>query len=196
MVIITSVYVIATIFICIFNGKAAKATREQIKESQLQFKESNRAVVNLTFEVIRNGLMVLRIKNNGNNLAKNIHVKLDEDFINSIPNEDDKESAILLNKSNFMLGKEQNYFLCLGSHVEFIDYKNKRITGNITYSDCFGDYDEEIDINFDGYSWATMYDSPENDIYCELKKSGETNKKIFNELSKINNSIRNLENND
>lgn len=42
MVIITFVYVVATIFICIFNGRSAKATRDQVKESQKQFHEAKR----------------------------------------------------------------------------------------------------------------------------------------------------------
>ena len=36
MVIITLVYVVATILICVFNGKSAKAAREQIEEAQKQ----------------------------------------------------------------------------------------------------------------------------------------------------------------
>lgn len=42
MVVITFVYVVATIFICIFNGKSATATRDQVKESQKQFHEAKR----------------------------------------------------------------------------------------------------------------------------------------------------------
>ena len=42
MVIITFVYVAATILICIFNGRSAKATQEQVAESQRQFDESKR----------------------------------------------------------------------------------------------------------------------------------------------------------
>ena len=40
MVIITAVYVIATIAICVANFKSAKATRDQISESNRQFTES------------------------------------------------------------------------------------------------------------------------------------------------------------
>lgn len=40
MVVITAVYVIATIFICYFNGKSASAACNQIKEAQEQLKES------------------------------------------------------------------------------------------------------------------------------------------------------------
>lgn len=42
MVGITFVYVVATIFICVFNGRSAKATREQVLESQRQFEENKR----------------------------------------------------------------------------------------------------------------------------------------------------------
>lgn len=42
MVIITLVYVFATILICIFNGKSAKATQDQIKESRQQYEETKR----------------------------------------------------------------------------------------------------------------------------------------------------------
>ena len=45
MIAITAVYVIATIFICIFNYRSAKATREQLAESKRQFEENNRAFV-------------------------------------------------------------------------------------------------------------------------------------------------------
>ena len=39
---ITFIYVVATIFICIFNYRSAKATRAQVEESQNQFYESKR----------------------------------------------------------------------------------------------------------------------------------------------------------
>lgn len=42
MVIVTAIYVIATIVICFYNGRSAKASRDQIAESQRQFEESKR----------------------------------------------------------------------------------------------------------------------------------------------------------
>ena len=60
MIAITAVYVIATIFICIFNYRSAKATREQLAESKRQFEENNRAFVTVTFETIRGSLLVLQ----------------------------------------------------------------------------------------------------------------------------------------
>lgn len=45
MVIITFIYVIATVFIFIANNKSAKATREQLEESKRQFSETQRLSV-------------------------------------------------------------------------------------------------------------------------------------------------------
>ena len=42
MVGITGIYVIATIFICVFNAKSARATYQQLAESKCQFEESKR----------------------------------------------------------------------------------------------------------------------------------------------------------
>lgn len=42
MVIITFIYVVATIVICIFNGKSAKESKEQIEESKRQYEETKR----------------------------------------------------------------------------------------------------------------------------------------------------------
>ena len=45
MVIMTGVYVFATIRICRFNAKSVKATRDQVAESKRQFEESKRLEV-------------------------------------------------------------------------------------------------------------------------------------------------------
>ena len=49
MVIITGVYVIATIFICWANIKAANASKEQLREMQRQFAETNKPNIELEF---------------------------------------------------------------------------------------------------------------------------------------------------
>lgn len=42
MVVITAIYVVATIVICVFNYKTAKAANLQIQESKRQFDETRR----------------------------------------------------------------------------------------------------------------------------------------------------------
>lgn len=97
MVIITTVYVIATIAICIANFKSPKATKEQLDESKRQYEDNKRLEIMPCFflgfnnENLPNGLVELditgntnikpdfqsckmEIENVGNGLAKNIHV--------------------------------------------------------------------------------------------------------------------------
>lgn len=80
MVIITAIYVVATIFICLANIKSAEATREQLVESKRQFDEENRAYVTVTFDVIRGGLMVLCVENHGKQIANDVKVHISSDF--------------------------------------------------------------------------------------------------------------------
>ncbi|MBQ5991439.1 MAG: hypothetical protein IJL62_02710 [Clostridia bacterium] len=51
MVGITAVYVIATILICLFNGKSTKATRAQLEESKRQFEEKKRLDIMPLFSI-------------------------------------------------------------------------------------------------------------------------------------------------
>ena len=57
MVIITAIYVVATIIICYFNGKSAKAAKMQTDEMIRQYNIANRPNVTIHFDIIRSGLM-------------------------------------------------------------------------------------------------------------------------------------------
>ena len=64
MAIITTIYVIATIFICIYNAKSVKAAKEQIEvtKNQIrtmveQYNSVNRPLVSIHFDIIRSGLL-------------------------------------------------------------------------------------------------------------------------------------------
>lgn len=115
MIAITAVYVIATIFICIFNYRSAKATREQLAESKRQFEENNRAFVTVTFETIRGSLLVLNIHNHGHQVANNVSVKINPEFIANVP---DKEYLVKLCESSFTLGVDKSWFVCFGGTPE------------------------------------------------------------------------------
>ena len=47
MVIITAIYIVATIFICIYNGKSAKAAKTQTEEMRRQFYATNRPLLSV-----------------------------------------------------------------------------------------------------------------------------------------------------
>lgn len=73
MAVLTFVYVIATIFICVFNGKSASATRRQTEEAQRQFEENNRAHVIPRFVTLEGQLYCLAFHNIGKTMAGEIH---------------------------------------------------------------------------------------------------------------------------
>lgn len=96
MVIITTIYVVATIIICIANYNSAKATREQLKESKHQYEDTRRLSMMpylqaetasgltdyglklaLKTDDLDGGTYVLKIqiKNIGNGTAKDIRYK-------------------------------------------------------------------------------------------------------------------------
>ena len=95
MVIITAVYVAATIVICVFNGKSAKAAKEQtetarqqIDEMIRQYNESNRPIVIVRFEIIRSGLLCFVLENIGPVVAEDIKIRINDEFIDNLEKED------------------------------------------------------------------------------------------------------------
>lgn len=70
MVIITAVYVVATIFICCANIKSAKASQAQLTEMQRQFAESNRPEIEVEFHYLRRTWYVVRFVNRGEKTAQ------------------------------------------------------------------------------------------------------------------------------
>lgn len=167
MIAITAVYVIATIFICIFNYRSAKATREQLAESKRQFEENNRAFVTVTFETIRGSLLVLNIHNHGHQVANNVSVKINPEFIANVP---DKEYLVKLCESSFTLGVDKSWFVCFGGTPELGKISNIPLKITICYSDIFSTYSESTTIDLKQYLWSIIYDSPTEDTYQEMKK--------------------------
>lgn len=84
MVVITAVYVIATVVICIANFKSAKATRDQIAESQRQFEEINRPYVTCEYILASRVYSGIRVCNHGNMVAKNLIIRINQEFLDSI----------------------------------------------------------------------------------------------------------------
>ena len=107
MVVITFVYVIATFFICYFNNKSVKATREQLAESKKQFEESNRPHVIAGLRVESDIFMCLYIKNIGNDVAENVEIRINQDWLELIKDGFYLEPLKELVSERFMLVPEQ-----------------------------------------------------------------------------------------
>ncbi len=93
MVIITFVYVIATIAICIANLRSAKATREQLEESKKQYEEEHRAFITYELVYLERMWYGLRLTNHGKRIANNVQLQLSDAFIDSIETDSIKKHA-------------------------------------------------------------------------------------------------------
>ena len=188
MVVLTAVYVIATIAICLFNYKSAQATREQVAESARQFEETNRAFVTVYADFIRNGLFVLCVSNSGNKPAKEINVNIGEEYFKNIKQEflPNVEKFV---KSNFMLGLEQKFYLTLGGLLDYEKLSNESMFLELTYQDDKRKYSEKIEIRLKEIAWSLNYTSPITDIQHDIKKQRENVEKLSDNLEKIRRKI-------
>lgn len=192
MIAITTVYVVATIFICIFNYRSAKATREQVAEAKRQFEENNRAFVTVTFESIRSGLLVLNVHNHGHQVANNVTVKINQDFIDNLS---DKQYIEKLCESSFTLGIDKSWYVCLGGNPELKQMSTVPLKIEVYYSDCFAKYSESTVIDLKQYFWSMIYESPAEDTYQEMKKMTKSIQSIDKSVQRLQQKIVTLEQN-
>ncbi len=84
MFILTLVYVIATILICVFNYRSAKATKNQIKESERQFIEQNRARIIPKIITLEASMICLSFHNIGKDIATNVSINVSEEWLKKL----------------------------------------------------------------------------------------------------------------
>lgn len=206
MVIITLVYVIATIFICVYNVKSVKAAKEQIDVTKTQIKTMveqynsvNRPLVSIRFDIIRSGLLCFIIENNGPLLAENVQIKINKEFIENIKNNDEKSLLERLNTAVFYLASKQKETVFFGGILDFDNISQKVAKVNISYNT----YNEYAEIDINQYRFSMIYSSPLEDISQNLKKIKENSEtfhknliRIINRPAKIQNVVVHNENED
>lgn len=151
-VIITALYLAATIVICVFNGKSAAAAREQTEEIKKQFYAVNRPVLTVDAVFLRKNLLALRLKNEGNQTALKTQVILQEDFINSLPEKKFRDYLENESERTRTVGVGQNYDMFFGSDA-YIALENKKpIIGQIEYTGISGlTYTDDFEIDIESY---------------------------------------------
>lgn len=180
LVILTAIYVVATIFISVYNARSSKATRDQISESRAQFIDANRAFINIDFDIIRDALFVLKITNNGNRTAQDVHIVVSDNFRGIIRDQRCIEQIELLCNSTFSLGVGQSMFAKLGVGADYNVLSQQPIGITLDYSDPYSAYHETKTIHISQYGWGLVYDSPISDISTYMKSVSESVKKISN----------------
>ena len=191
MVIITTIYVIATILICVFNYRSAKASKEQVEQSQKQLEESkrqfemmNKPIVSIEFVQIRRVFYALRFTNYGNQPAFDLQIIIDNEFIDTLDN-DIKDIIRNNNSKKQNLNCGNTYDLYLGNR-EQIRSNLSCITGRFAYKDSLGNQYEDI-ININPKDYATFF-TPQSDTEDIMRKIDE-HAKTIRELNQIMRSM-------
>ena len=188
MVVITFVYVVATIFICVANIQSAKASKKQTEEMQRQFYAVNRPNISVEVVYIKKSFWALRFTNNGTQTAFNAKIILDDKFINST---EEKIQPILRENNGRVrtLGVNQTYDLYFGTNEYRALTPKVNITGKIIYKGCDSSiYSEDFEIETENY--ATFF-SVKSEAEELLEKIAEQNK----ELKNIRHTLESIEQN-
>ena len=187
MVIITAIYVIATIIICYFNGKSAKASKEQAEIAKKQTEEmikqynlTNRPLVTIRFDIIRSGLLCFIVENEGPLPAHDVQVSINEDFIENLPDESVKNSFRKLKESKLYIASHQKMTLLIDGQLVFSKIAEKVAYIQIKYDG----YVEETEIDISQYGMLMIYTSATEDISQHIKKNTEQSKKFYDSLLK------------
>lgn len=198
MVIITTIYVIATILICVYNGKSAKAAQEQtktakkqIEEMLKQYNDSNRPIVTLRFAVIRGGLLCFIVENVGPKVATNVNVRFGEAFINNLPEEYDRNNLNSISKAHFLLSSKQKQYIMFGAQPQLRTIGKEIAIIDISYN---GEYHEHLEIDLLQYGSMLSYSSELDDIAKSIDKLEKENKDYKKNLIKTmkNNAASNV----
>ena len=181
MIIITAVYVIATILICYYNAKSAKAAKKQTDELIYQRLQSERPYISIHFDIIRSGLMCFVIENYGTQPAFNLNINLNDKFIENICDSGAKEHFKKLKSSNIFVGVNQRLHIFLDSQLHCKEIAQEKAIFNLTYNDK---YKDEIIIDIEQYGFMLVYTSPTEDISQHLKKIKEESSRFQKNLIK------------
>lgn len=189
MVIITFVYVIATIIICIFNGRSAKAAQRQIAESQRQFNESNRPYISCRYILVNRVGCCIRFHNYGNRPAKNVKFKINQEFLNSLSDSTTpfKETFSKLNTSEYFFGIGQYYDFYFANIQDF-KHNRTNFEVEINYSCNEKNYIDKFSIKFEEELPIFSMNDPNLEAIESISKKIE---QLDTTIKSINNELKN-----
>ena len=157
MVIITAVYVVATIFICWANIKSANASKEQLIEMRRQYAEANRAEIEIEFHYLQRTWYVVRFVNRGGSTAQHVKINVAQSFIDSLLEETFHEALESLQGKECIIGIGQHYDLFIGSNKLRKNPDIKPFTGTVEYESQGVSYQSDLFVDVEHY--MTFYSS-------------------------------------
>lgn len=189
MAVLTFVYVIATIFICIFNGRSASATKRQTEEAQRQFEESNRAHVIPRFVTLEGQLYCLAFHNIGKTMAERLIINVSSEWLECLrsteKNSDVADTLQKLKDLEIFLPAEDKYLysICVPADGtgDYLKLCEKPLRIDIEYYSGSKRYKEQFELPMKGINCII---NTSNYVRMEQKKR-ESIDKIGEQLEKI-----------
>lgn len=185
MVVLTTVYVIATILICYFNYRSAKASREQTEEMKRQYDAENRPYITVELIHERKTFYGLRFTNHGKRIANHVNIQFGQDFVSNISEPNFKSLLGKQKDRECIIGIGQHYNIFFGTN-KFRDNPNKApLSVHITYSDSEKNYTDDLSIDFNTYAPFFSVNNDTDDLMKEIKRQTKELSRISEALTLI-----------
>ncbi|MBQ6617461.1 MAG: hypothetical protein IJH67_13955 [Thermoguttaceae bacterium] len=173
MVIITAIYVYATIKICKYNKESVEASKKQTEaanrqtaEMIRQYNESNRPVVIASFEIIRSGYLCLKLENIGSEVAKDIKIRINDEFLDNLEKATHMIHLRETTEATLLLTSHQKRFIPMGKRGWFDQIARVPAIIDISYNDK---YEEHTEIDLEQFRYTLTYNSDLGEISQDLK---------------------------
>ena len=151
MVVITAIYVIATILIFIVNHKSVRVAREQIEEMRREFKENNRPRIEIEVDLKQRVMYALKFVNRGFKTAYHVKINLDKDFVESIRGFKGSYEIKEQIGKECIIGAGQHYNLFLFDIKEKNNENLVPVCGTIEYENDGERYNADFNIDLKNY---------------------------------------------
>lgn len=167
-----------------FNYQTIKLSTAQLEETRRQFEESKRANIEVEIFYENRTLFGIRLVNQGNSIATDVTVDFDNEFLNSLNEQQFKDMLSKNKNKSCIIGVDKHHDFYIGSN-ELLNNPNKKpIQGIVKYISNNKEYANEFFIDIQNY--VTFFSISNKDDKLEQIK--EINKS----LKGINTSLKNI----
>jgi len=189
MLILTAVYVTATIIICWFNHRNIEASKDQLTEMKRQYDLDNRPHISIELIYERRLYYGLRVTNHGKRIATHVSIMLSDDFVGSLTESSFQKRLEQQKNRECIIGIGKHYDLFIGSN-KYRDNPDKvPISGIVSYYDKEKHFSEGFSIDVDTFATFFSVNTPMDDLIKEMKEHTQELKGITVILSNIESNM-------
>lgn len=172
MVFITIIYVVATIVICWANIKSANASKAQLEEMMRQYADANRPEIEVELHYLQRTWYIARFVNHGSKTAQHVKICLEQEFIDSLPEEPFRKALKQIQGKECIIGAGQHYDLFIGSNGLRGNPSMKPMAGYMEYESQGNKYKSDFCVDLEHYMTFFSSTTDEEKMLKSLKTIG------------------------